>query len=136
MARRALFQEQEQSFHIDISPLLDVVFILLIFFIVTAVFVEESGLEINRPEAMSAEQLSKKSIFIAVQDAKNIWYGGARIGVAGIKPTLHQILSQRDLPVIIQADKSVPTELLIQVLDLTKSAGAKQVHVATRGGQT
>ncbi len=85
MARRSIFSDEQQGLGIDMSPLLDVVFILLIFFIVTTVFVKESGVDIDRPQALSASLLAKKSTFIAVSNDGEVWYGGSRIGLAGIK---------------------------------------------------
>jgi len=133
MARRSIFSDEQQGLGVDMSPLLDVVFILLIFFIVTTVFVKESGVEIDRPQALSASLLAKKSIFIAISNDGEVWYGGSRIGLAGIKPTIKQLIATNPQPVIIQADKQVSAELLIKVLDAIKLAGATQVNVATQG---
>lgn len=133
MARRSIFNGDQQGLGIDMSPLLDVVFILLIFFIVTTVFVKESGVDIDRPQALSASQLAKKSIFIAISSDGEVWYGGSRIGIAGIKPTIKQLMATKPQPVIIQADKKVSAERLINVLDEIKLAGATHVNVATQG---
>ncbi|GGI96335.1 MAG: biopolymer transport protein ExbD [Shewanella sp.] len=122
--------EQQQQ-HIDLSPLLDVVFILLIFFIVTTVFVKETGVEVDKPQAISTQKLERNVIMLAITNAGEVIYDGNNIGVAGVRNTVGQLLVQRQQPVVIQADKQVPTELLVQVLDESKLAGAATVNIAT-----
>ncbi|MBE7557729.1 biopolymer transporter ExbD [bacterium] len=118
---------------IDISPLIDCVFILLIFFIVTTTFVEETGVEVDRPQAASAVQLEKTSILIALTDKGAVVYGGREIGVAGIQPLVRRML-QKDAktPVIIQADDAAQSGLLVRIIDEAKLGGAEKVSVATR----
>jgi len=117
---------------INISPLIDMVFILLIFFIVTTVFVEETGVEVTKPQAASAIQLEKQSILIAITPNGNIVYGGREIGVSGIRAQVRRILQEDPkTPVIIQSDESVPTGLLVRVIDEAKLAGALHVNIAT-----
>jgi biopolymer transport protein ExbD len=124
--------EQESGQHIDMSPLLDVVFILLIFFIVTTVFVRESGVEVDKPQAVSASRLEQQVIFLAITDTQQVFFDGSQIGVAGVRSSVEQMLKQQQRPVVIQADKSVPTELLVQVIDEAKLGGAAQVNLATK----
>lgn len=116
---------------INISPLIDVVFILLIFFIVTTVFVEETGVEINKPRAATQKDLEKNSILIGVTPGGQVFYGGREIGVAGVRSTVSRLLKQDTVPVIIQADRDTPTESTVQVLDEAKLGGAQQVFVST-----
>ncbi len=116
---------------IDMSPLIDCVFILLIFFIVTTVFVEESGVEVDRPQAASASQLEKTSILIALTEAGEIVYGGRDIGISGVLPLVKQLVQSEDIPVIIQADKASASGLLVRIIDEAKLAGATKVSVAT-----
>jgi biopolymer transport protein ExbD len=131
--KKTLFQDEDfQSDEINISPLIDVVFILLIFFIVTTTFVEEVGVEITKPQAISAEQLQKESIMIALTDDGQIVYGGRNIGTAGIKPLVERLLSRGDLPVVILADSSVDVDSLVSVIDEAKLGGAVSVNIATR----
>ncbi|MDC0259385.1 biopolymer transporter ExbD [Verrucomicrobiales bacterium] len=134
MARR--FQRfgepaNESASEINISPLIDVVFILLIFFIVTTVFVEETGVEIDKPRAATQQDLEKNSILIGITPAGQVFYGGRDIGVAGVRTTVSRLLKQESMPVIIQADRDTPTESTVQVLDAAKLAGATQVFVST-----
>jgi len=116
---------------INISPLIDVVFILLIFFIVTTVFVEETGIEVNKPRAATQQDLEKNSILIGVTPGGQVFYGGREIGVAGVRSTVSRLLRQDAMPVIIQADRETPTESTVQVLDEAKLGGAQQVFVST-----
>jgi len=116
---------------IDISPLIDVVFILLIFFIVTTVFVEETGIEVNKPRAASQQDLERNSILIGVTRTGQIYYGGREIGVAGVRSVVGRLLKQDPMPVIIQADRETPTEMTVAVLDEARLAGAENVFVST-----
>lgn len=123
--------EQKPSQTIDMSPLLDVVFILLIFFIVTTVFVKETGVEVDKPQAISAQKLEQTVVLLAITNAGEVYYDGANIGVPGVRATVKQLQRNGPRPVVIQADKTVPTELLIQVIDEAKLAGAKTINLAT-----
>ena len=117
---------------IDMSPLIDCVFILLIFFIVTTVSVEETGVEVDKPQAASAVQLEKTSILIAVTAKGEIVYGGRDIGVGGVQNTVRQLLQKdKETPVIVQADQHAESGLLIKVIDEAKLGGAIKVSVAT-----
>ena len=116
---------------INISPLIDVVFILLIFFIVTAVFVEETGVDVTKPQASSAVDLEKNSILIAITDTGKVIYGGREIGSAGVRSIVKRLNQKDEMPVIIQADKTVPTSLLVRVIDEAKIGGAPSVNIST-----
>jgi len=121
-----------QPHQIDLSPLLDVVFILLIFFIVTTVFVKETGVAVDKPEAITATELEKLSILLAITSDEKIMYAGKNIGVGGVRPTVQQLLKQKKMPVILQVDGQVRTKLLVKVMDQAKLAGAVKVSLATR----
>lgn len=134
MARR--FQrfgetDVETTSEINISPLIDVVFILLIFFIVTTVFVEETGVEIDKPRAATQQDLEKNSILLAVTRTGQVFYGGRDIGVSGVRSVVARLIKQEPMPVIIQADRAAPTEATVSVLDEAKLAGAANVFVST-----
>ena len=122
---------EDRSGEINISPLIDIVFILLIFFIVTTVFVEETGVEVEKPRAATQKDLEKNSILLGVTPDGGVFYGGREIGVGGVRATVSRLIRQQDQPVIIQADRSTPTETTVAVLDEAKLAGAKKVFVAT-----
>lgn len=128
LARRLESQPMQT---IDMSPLLDVVFILLIFFIVSTVFVKETGVEVDKPQAISAQKLDQMSILIALTADGQVVYDGKNIGVAGIRLSLEQAQSKEQKPVVLQVDKSVPSERLVEVIDEVKMAGTKTVNIAT-----
>ncbi|BET66696.1 biopolymer transporter ExbD [Opitutales bacterium ASA1] len=132
MARaRSIVQQNAGSDEINISPLIDMVFILLIFFIVTTVFVEETGVEVSKPQAASAVDLEKNSVLIAITSAGKVVYGGREIGVGGVRSTVRRLTQDESMPVIIQADKTVQTDLLVRVIDEAKLGGAKAVSIST-----
>lgn len=131
MRRRRLTEFDSKPVAVDISPLLDVVFILLIFFIVTAVFVEETGVEVQRPSSISQTDLPNKSALIALTANGEVWHGGSRIGLAGIAPLLAQTAADAR-NIIIQADTVTPTGKLVALIDACKLAGASSVNVATK----
>jgi biopolymer transport protein ExbD len=116
---------------IDLGPMLDCVFILLIFFIVTTTFVDETGVEVDKPQAASAVQLEKTSIMLAISKKGEVVYGGREIGVNGVQTLVKRMIAKEQVPVIIQADKEAPAGLLVRVLDESKLAGATKVSVAS-----
>ena len=120
-----------ESEEINISPLIDMVFILLIFFIVTTVFVEETGVDVDKPQAASAIDLEKNSILLAITGEGNVVYGGRDIGISGVRAVVRRQLQDDNMPVIVQADKVVPTDLTVRVIDEAKLAGASKVSLAT-----
>ncbi len=123
---------EDESGGIDISPLIDCVFILLIFFIVTTTFVEETGVEVDKPQAASSISLEKNSILIAVTAKGEIVYGGREIGIAGVQPLVKRMIQQEEVPVIVQTDQNTQAGLLVRVIDEAKLAGAPKVSIATR----
>jgi len=134
MARRSVLAQQEEQAEINLSPMIDCVFILLIFFIVTTVFVDEPGVEILRPDANPSieSELEKNSIIIAVTAANKVVYGGKEVGVAGVGARVKQLLNKEDLPVIIQADSRADHGVFSDVWTAVKNAGAKKISLSTR----
>lgn len=128
---RSHSEMDEESGGIDMSPLIDCVFILLIFFIVTTTFVEETGVEVDKPQAASAVQLEKNSILLAITPDGGVVYGGRDIGLAGVQPLVKRMTQTEDIPVIVQADEVVPAGLFVKVIDEAKLGGATKVSVAT-----
>jgi len=122
--------ETAESADINLSPLIDMVFLLLIFFMVTTVFVEETGVDVQRPTAASATQLEKSSILIAVTREGRIVYGGREIGVNGVRGMVARLLQTQRLPVILLTDQSAQAGLVVDVIDECKLAGASQVSIA------
>lgn len=124
--------QQQTTSTVDISPLIDVVFLLLIFFIVTTVFVKETGVEVSKPRATSADDLQKQAILIAVTNEGRVWHGGREIGMDGVRAVVAAMLEEDDsLPVIIRADEATPTRDTVAAIDAAKLAGAEAVSLAT-----
>lgn len=133
MAKFGQNPEPEDEAAIDISPLIDCIFILLIFFIVTTTFVEETGIEVDKPQAASATDLEKQSVMIAVTSEGQIVYGGKEIGMTGVQPTVRRFVEKDEAtPVIIQVDEKAPSGLFVRVIDEAKLGGAAKVSVATQ----
>jgi biopolymer transport protein ExbD len=130
--REAMNDDDGEGAGIDLSPLIDCVFILLIFFIVTTTFVEETGVEVDKPQAASAVMLEKTSIMIALTAKGEVVYDKRDIGIGSVRATVRRLLQKEDdIPVIIQADTNAPTGLLVRVIDEAKLGGAQKVNLAT-----
>jgi len=129
--RRAITDTEEVT-DINVSPLIDMVFILLIFFIVTTTFVEETGVEVDKPSAASATALDKNSILLAVTAKGQVVYGGEEIGVGGVRPLVKRLVEQQPMPVIIQVDRTAEADVVLRVIDESKLGGARNVSLAAR----
>lgn len=116
---------------IDMTPLIDCVFILLIFFIVTTTFVEETGVDVDKPQAASAVRLEKTSILIALTANGEVVYGGREIGLGGVQPLVRRLLQKEVVPVVVQADAASHSGMLVRIIDEAKLAGASTVSVAS-----
>jgi biopolymer transport protein ExbD len=132
--RRALV-EAEENVEINMSAMMDMVFILLIFFIVTTTFVEESGVEVDKPQAASAARLDKNSIIFALTAQGQVVYGGKEIGIGGVRPLVSRLCERDPMPVILQVDKNTPTGLTVRVMDEAKLGKAKNISLATEQGR-
>lgn len=130
--RFPFFKNEDEEVEINMTPMLDVVFILLIFFIVTTSFIRESGVSIDRPEASTSVALPQQAITIAITDSNKIWIDQRPIDPRSVRRNIERLLSETpDSTVIIQSDTYAQTGVLIDVLDQTKLAGAKNIAVAT-----
>ncbi|HAJ77005.1 MAG TPA: biopolymer transporter ExbD [Gammaproteobacteria bacterium] len=124
-------KQQEEAGEIDLTPMLDVVFILLIFFIVTSVFVTEAGIEVTRPEASTVEPTSGDLILIAVGPNGDIWIDGDQIDPRFIRSRFELRLA--DAPnsaVIIQADANANNEQLMLILEAAREANIEDVSIS------
>ncbi len=118
---------------INISPLIDMVFILLIFFIVTTVFVEEPGVDVIKPVAYNAADLPKNCILIGVTESDNIFYGGEEVGLNGIRVKVRRMIKENSTyPVIIQADVGATNGTIARLIDECKLAEvpAGNIHIS------
>ena len=128
-----IFQEQEESEEINMTPMLDVVFILLIFFIVTASFVKEAGIEVNRPEAATAVKKERANILVAISDKGEIWINKRRVDVRTVQANIERLKAENPQgTVVIQADKKATTDVLIKVMDSARAAGVFDVSIAAQ----
>lgn len=116
---------------INISPMIDMVFILLIFFIVTTVFVEEPGVEIEKPITQTALRLEKNSILIAITGNNQVVYGGNEVGISGIRPIVRRLNSRSSMPVILQVDQNASAITVIRVIDEAKLGQANKISISS-----
>ena len=132
MARKVRTEEEEAA--IDMTPMLDIVFIMLIFFIVTTVFVKEAGIEVNKPEASQAFLHKNANIFIAVTEDGTVWMNKSEVAVDSVRASLERLLTEQPTDyVFIQADVKAKHGVVVKVMDQVKAAGIDRVSVAARG---
>ncbi len=116
---------------VNLTPMLDVVFIMLIFFIVTASFVKEAGIEITRPPAATAERLERGNIMVAITANDQIWIDRRPVDPRFIRANIERLHAENPQgAVVIQADKDSKNGLLVQVMDAARLAGVKSVSLA------
>ncbi|MEA3370175.1 MAG: biopolymer transporter ExbD [Campylobacterota bacterium] len=122
--------ESEDDKSIDMTPMLDIVFIMLIFFIVTTSFVRESGIEVNKPQASTAKQDKKANIIISINTRGEIWIDKRPIDIRALRTTVEKL--HADTPegsVVITADKKAHTGILVSVMDQVKLAGIEKISI-------
>ena len=123
----------EEEAQIDMTPMLDVVFIMLIFFIVTASFVKEAGIDVNRPEASTAVKKDRANVLIAISDTGEIWINKRRFDERAVQANIERLHAENPQgTVVIQADKKATTETLIKVMDASRAAGVYDVSIAAQ----
>jgi len=128
----ARFSGREEKSEINLTPMLDVVFIMLIFFIVTANFIKEPGLEINRPDSETAETQENAAILIAVGANDEVWMDGRRIDVRQVKANVVKMLADNPQgSVVIQADEKAVADTIIKVMDGAREAGVNAISLAS-----
>ena len=124
--------EQDEESAIDITPMLDIVFIMLIFFIVTATFVKESGIDVNRPDANTATQQDRANILIAIDDTGAIFIDRRRVEIDAVRANIERLHAENPQgTVVIQADENASTNQLVAVMDASREAGVYDVAIAT-----
>lgn len=129
MARKRIREEEEAV--IDMTPMLDVVFIMLIFFIVTTSFVKEAGIDVNRPEASQASDQPSANIFIAITENGEVWMDRRMVDVERVAANLERLLAEQPSDmVVIQADRGARHGVVVQVMDQIKEAGIAQISIA------
>ncbi len=131
MRRRRSMESTTDSNEVNLTPMLDVVFIMLIFFIVTTSFIKESGVEIERPDASAATPRPEAQVLVAITPEGAVWVDGKPVDVHRIGQQVAGMLTD-DGAVVIQADRASTTGVLIEVMDHLKQAGVEQVAVAAK----
>ena len=123
--------ESEEEVELNMTPMLDVVFIMLIFFIVTASFVKEAGIEVNRPDAVTAERKEQGNILVAITENGQIWINKRQVDVRAARANIERLHAENPQgAVVIQADKNSKTGLLVEVMDAARLAGVYDVSIA------
>ncbi len=126
--RRSKIQDEDE---VNLTPMLDVVFILLIFFIVTASFVKESGIDINRPAAATAVRKERGNILVAITPTGQIWIDRRQVDVRAVRANIERLHAENPQgAVVIQADRDSKNGLLVAVMDAAKLAGVENISIA------
>lgn len=132
MARGIAAKAQEEGGEIDLTPMLDVVFIMLIFFIVTAVFIKEPGIQIDRTGTVVRDLVTNQSILIAINDRNEIWLDRKKIDERSVKSRIERLLADNPLgAVVIQQAKGSNADYYAKVYDAAKAAGALEIYLST-----
>ncbi len=128
--RRRRAADSEES-EVNLTPMLDVVFIMLIFFIVTASFVKEAGIDITRPPAATAERKEKGNILVAITSKNQIWVDRRQVDPRALRANIERLHAENPHgTVVIQADEESKNKLLVLVMDAARLAGVKSVSLA------
>ncbi len=134
MRKQHVSAELEDS-TIDMTPMLDIVFIMLIFFIVTTSFVTESGVTVSRPSAQTAEEDKKGNIMVAIKPNGDIWIDKRAIDVRSVRANIERLKAESpESAVVIQADTDSRTGILVQVMDQVRLAGVSNISIAADPG--
>jgi len=130
MARRGLSSRDDDSVELNMTPMLDVVFILLIFFIVTAVFVKEPGIDPTRPEVARFDDV-KPTIIIAVSSEDEIWINKRLVEVRELRPTIEALRADNPkADAIVQGDTAARFDVIYQVMETLQNAGVEVQYVS------
>jgi biopolymer transport protein ExbD len=123
--------EDDDEAEVNLTPMLDVVFIMLIFFIVTASFVKEAGIDVNRPNAATAERKEKGNILVAISEDNQIWIDRRQVDPRALRANIERMHAENpNAAVVIQADEESKTKLLVLVMDAARMAGVTNVSIA------
>ena len=124
-------RKQQEESAIDMTPMLDVVFIMLIFFIVTATFIKESGIEVNRPDTKTAQFKKTVSLLVAVSPDSAIWIDKKKVDVRNVRPLMERLHAENPKGgLVIQADMDSKVEKVLAIMDAARTIGISQVAIA------
>ena len=121
---------EDEDSAINVSPLIDVVFILLIFFIVSATFVTLPGVDVSRPKVQNASSLQKNSVLFALSEKSEIFHSGKMVELSEVSPLIRLAIKDKDKPVVIQVDKWADATVLTKLVSEAKKV-ARSVSLAT-----
>ncbi len=128
MARRHATRDEPE---INITPMLDIVFIMLIFFIVTTSFIRETGVEVNKPTAMTAEPRPQGNVLIAIRDNDDIWMNKQQIELHEVRTEVERAKAENpESAVVLIADRGARTGMLVEVMDQVQAAGINRISVS------
>ena len=126
-----LLQEEEES-EINLTPMLDVVFIMLIFFIVTASFIKEAGIQVTRPDAFTADKQENAAILVAISPNDEIWIDRREVEPKNLRTHIERLHAENPKgALVIQADEESTNETLVVVMEAAKQVGVANVAIAT-----
>ena len=126
-------RRKQKDVGIEMGPLMDIVFILLIFFVVTSSFTRETGVDVTKPQAQSASQLEKENLLIAITREGTIHMNERQVDLASLQDILKQSLAKApDREAVVIADNESETGVLVQVIDMCNLAGVKKVSIAAQ----
>jgi biopolymer transport protein ExbD len=129
------YSEADEDAQIDMTPMLDVVFIMLIFFIVTSSFVRETGVDVSRPNAETAVSTDSNSVQIGITSRNEIWIDKRLVDPRAVRANVERALAENSgAAVVIVADEGSNTDALIKVMDQARLAGAENISVAAKSG--
>ena len=128
LRRRSSMEDEDSA--INVSPLIDVVFILLIFFIVSATFVTLPGVDVSRPKVQTASSLQKNSVLFALSEKSEIFHSGEIVELSEVSPLIRLAIKDKDKPVVIQVDKWADATVLTKLVSEAKKV-ARSVSLAT-----
>ncbi|MCB1647069.1 MAG: biopolymer transporter ExbD [Pseudomonadales bacterium] len=128
MRRRTTESDEKVA---DLTPMLDVVFIMLIFFIVTATFIKETGVEVNRPDTQTAEPKKTVSLLVGVGPDSSVWIDKKKVDVRNVRPLMERLHAENPKGgLVIQADSESKVEKVLAIMDAARSLGISQVAIA------
>jgi biopolymer transport protein ExbD len=128
---RKRHRSREEDAGIDLTPMLDIVFIMLIFFIVTTSFVKESGVDVTRPQAATAERQEQGNILVAIRANGEIWIDRRQVDLRAVRANIERLHAENpEGAVVIQADSDSRTGLLVRVMDQVRLAGVSNISIA------
>ncbi len=136
MRRKRHTNNDSAEADIDLTPMLDVVFIMLIFFVVTTSFIKESGVEVNQPRADTAQQQDQANILIAIRPNGEIWIDGRAVDVRAVRANVERLRAEfPEGQVVVQGDREAQIGLLVKVMDQVRLAGITNVAIAADQGE-